>query len=84
MVERILQMYDITVGEHPELHIPFFGYRGTPTGIDIFRVLETGVTPVMDIGIAGKDGGQIGAGLVMAQRACFERAADAYHKHRDA
>lgn len=84
MVERNLQMYDIAVGEHPELHIPFFSFRGTPTGIDIFRVLETGVTPVMDIGIAGKDGGQIGGGLVMAHRTCFERAPDAYHKRYDA
>ncbi|MBT5413848.1 MAG: DUF1116 domain-containing protein [Rhodospirillaceae bacterium] len=78
MVAQNLEMYEITLGESPDFHIPFLGYRGTPTGIDIFKVLETGITPVMDIGIAGKDGGQIGAGLVRAHPGCFEAAAAAY------
>ena len=58
------------------LHI----FRGTPTGIDIFKVIETKVLPVMDIGIAGRDGGQIGAGVVRAPMACFEAAAEAYRQ----
>lgn len=78
MVERNLELYNITVGENPDLHIPYLGYRGTPTGIDIFRVLETGILPSMDIGIAGRDGGQIGAGIVRAPRECFEAAARTY------
>ena len=78
MMKRNLEMYDITVGEHPDFHIPSLGYRGTPTGIDIFRVLESGILPVMDIGIAGRDGGQIGAGIVRAPIECFELAAQAY------
>ena len=78
MVERNLELYNITLGENPDLHIPYLGYRGTPTGIDIFRVLETGVLPSMDIGIAGRDGGQIGAGIVRAPIECFETAAQAY------
>jgi hypothetical protein len=53
-------------------------YRGTPTGIDLMKVVESGVTPIMDIGIAGRNGGQIGAGLVRAHIGCFERAAAAY------
>lgn len=80
MVERNLELYDITLGENPDLHIPYLGYRGTPTGIDIFRVLETGILPSMDIGIAGRDGGQIGAGIVRAPRECFEAAAQAYQQ----
>lgn len=80
MVARNLEMYDITLGESPDFHIPFLGYRGTPTGIDIFKVLETGITPVMDIGIAGRDGGQIGAGLVRAHAGCFEAAAAAFRE----
>jgi hypothetical protein len=71
-------MYDITVGEHTEFKIPFFGYRGTPVGIDIFKVLETGVVPVIDGGLAGRNGGQIGAGILKAPRECFEAAAAAY------
>jgi hypothetical protein len=78
MVERNLGLYDITVGENSDFHIPYLGYRGTPTGIDIFRVIETGTRPAMDIGIAGRDGGQIGAGAVRAALPCFERAAEAY------
>ena len=78
MVERNLELYNITLGENPDLHIPYLGYRGTPTGIDIFRVLETGILPSMDIGIAGRDGGQIGAGIVRAPIECFETAAQAY------
>ena len=78
MVARNTELYDITLGENPDYHIPYLGYRGTPTGIDVFRVLETGILPAMDIGIAGKDGGQIGAGLVRAPMPCFTAAAAAY------
>jgi hypothetical protein len=78
MAERNLAMYDITVGEHPDFKIPYFGYRGVPTGIDIHRVVDTGVVPVMDIGVAGKGGGQIGAGVLRAPLACFEAAVEEY------
>ena len=78
MVERNLALYAITVGENPDYRIPYLGYRGTPTGIDIHRVVETGILPVMDIGIAGRDGGQIGAGVVSAPVECFEAALAAY------
>jgi hypothetical protein len=78
MVSRNQELYQITVGENPDYLIPALGYRGTPTGIDIFKVLESRVLPVMDVGIAGRNGGQIGAGVVRAPLACFERAAEAY------
>jgi hypothetical protein len=78
MVARNEELYDITIGENPDFHIPFLGYRGTPTGIDLFRVIERGITPAMDIGVAGKDGGQIGAGVVRAPMPCFTAAAEAY------
>jgi hypothetical protein len=74
MVETNLEMYEITVGEHPEYKIPFFGFRGVPTGIDVYRVAETRITPAMDIGVAGRGGGQIGAGILRAPLACFEKA----------
>lgn len=80
MIERNLAMYDITVTEHPEYKIPFFGYRGAPLGIDLFRVLETGVTPVIDGGLARRDGGQAGAGVIRASIECFQTAAAAYHE----
>ena len=78
MVSRNLSLYQITVGENPDFRIPFLQYRGTPTGVDVFKVLATGVRPMMNIGIAGRDGGQIGAGTVQAPMECFELAAEAY------
>ena len=80
MIARNKELYAITVGENPDYLIPALGFRGTPTAIDIFKVIETKVLPVMDIGIAGRDGGQIGAGVVRAPMACFEAAAKAYNQ----
>jgi hypothetical protein len=78
MVEANLAMYEITLAEHPDLKIPYFGFRGVPIGIEIHRVIETGITPILDIGVAGKAGGQIGAGSFRAPLECFELAAGAY------
>lgn len=78
MIERNREMYAITHGENSAYRIPLFGFRGTPTGIDARKVLETGVLPVMDVGLAGRDGGQIGAGVIRAPRECF---ADAMTEH---
>jgi len=75
MIARNLEMYRITAGENTVFKIPLFGFRGTPTGVDIFRVLDENVLPTMDVGLAGRDGGQIGAGVIRAPRECFERAA---------
>jgi hypothetical protein len=80
MVETNLQMYEITAGEHPEFKIPFFGFRGVPSGIDAYRVVETGITPAMDIGVAGRGGGQIGAGTLRAPLACFDQAVEEHRR----
>jgi hypothetical protein len=84
MIERNLEMYDITVGEHPEFKIPFFGFRGVPVGIDVHKVVATGVTPVIDMGVAGRMGGQIGAGTLRAPLACFHAAVEAHAQRYDA
>lgn len=78
MVESNLAMYEITVGEHPDLKIPYLGFRGVPLGIDVHRVVATGITPALDIGVAGKGGGQIGAGRFTAPMECFQAAAEAH------
>jgi Protein of unknown function (DUF1116) len=78
MIANTERMYGITVAEHPVYRIPALSFRGVPIGIDICRVVETGVLPVMDTGVAGRDGGQIGAGLMTAPADCFEAAAAAY------
>jgi hypothetical protein len=78
MVEANLAMYEITVSEHPEFTIPYLRFRGTPVGIDVHRVVATGIEPVMDVGVAGRAGGQIGAGILRAPLACFAAAAEAH------
>lgn len=78
MIAMNRAMYEITVAEHPELKIPYFGFRGIPVGIDVQKVVATGILPVMDVGVPGRAGGQIGAGVLRAPLACFEAAAKAY------
>ena len=72
------EMYEITCSESSFLKIPNLNFRGVPTGIDIVKVLKTGVTPTITTGIAHKDPGigQVGAGLVKAPMECFEKAAE--------
>jgi Protein of unknown function (DUF1116) len=72
-------MRDISVGEHPHFRIPTLDERGTPVGIDVRRVVETGVTPLINTGIAGRRAGvgQVGAGVVRAPLGCFTAALEA-------
>lgn len=70
------QMSEITMGENPEWTIPAMDYAGVPTGIDVRLVVETGLAPVINTGIAHREPGigQVGAGIVKAPLACFEQA----------
>ncbi len=69
-------MGEITLGENPEWTIPALDYAGVPTGIDIRLVVETGLAPTINTGIAHKEPGigQVGAGVVKAPMACFAQA----------
>jgi hypothetical protein len=75
-----LEMYEITYTEHKYFTMPPLDFRGTPTGIDIRKVVEKGITPRVNTGIAHKDPGvgQVGAGLVRPPMAMFEAAVVAY------
>lgn len=75
-----LEMYDITTMEHPYYKIPSLEFRGTPVGIDITKVVETGIVPRVNTGIAHKKAGigQIGAGLVTPPMECFADALTAF------
>lgn len=79
-VETSLKMYEITVGEHQTYKLPPLNFRGAPLGIDIRRVVETGITPVINTGIACKRPGvgQIGAGLTAIPLQCFTAALEAF------
>lgn len=69
-------MAEIVHTENPEWTIPSLDYLGVPTGIDVRYVVETGLAPTINTGIAHKDPGvgQVGAGVVRAPLACFEQA----------
>ena len=69
-------MAEITIAQNSEWTIPGLDYQGVPTGIDIRLVLETGLAPTINTGIAHKEPGlgQVGAGVVRAPMACFEQA----------
>ena len=78
MIERTQAMYSITHAEHPSFRIPSLDYRGTPLGIDVLRVVETGTTPYLDIGIAGRSRRQIGGGVARAPLEPFAKAQEAF------
>lgn len=75
-----LEMYEICIGENNIFTLPAFNFRGSPTGIDIIKIAESGITPVLDTGaahkVAGK--GQVGAGIVRMPSEAFISAAEAY------
>jgi hypothetical protein len=82
-ITATLEMYEITVAEHKSFTIPSLDFRGTPTGIDIRKVVEAGITPRINTGIAHKNAGvgQVGAGLVRPPLAIFEAALVAFAEH---
>jgi hypothetical protein len=69
-------MERITLAKNSAYGLPSLGFSGTPTGIDARKVVETGIAPVINTGIAHRDAGvgQIGAGIARAPLACFELA----------
>lgn len=77
-----LEMYEITIGENNIYQIPYFDARGTPTGIDIRKVVEKNIVPFLDTGVAHKDAGvgQVGAGLIDAPMKVFKDAVVAFAK----
>lgn len=74
------RMYEITVGESGAFRIPALDFRGSPTGIDLMKVCETGILPQINTGIAHRQAGvgQVGAGLVNPPMECFEKALEAF------
>jgi hypothetical protein len=75
-----LEMYEITFAESKYFTMPSLDFRGTPTGIDLRKVVELGITPRINTGIAHKNAGvgQVGAGLVRPPLAIFEQALVAF------
>ncbi|HEU5390230.1 MAG TPA: DUF1116 domain-containing protein [Streptosporangiaceae bacterium] len=70
------KMDRICAGRSSRFKLPFLDLRGTPLGIDVRKVVETGVTPSINTGILHRSAGagQVGAGVAHAPLACFEQA----------
>lgn len=79
------EMMEIAVGQSPHYLLPNLEFQGTATGIDVRRVAETGITPVINTGMAHKLAGvgQIGAGIVRAPMDCFIKALEAFAAHEN-
>lgn len=73
-------MRSITLGSSPDYRMPVFGFEGSPVGIDIRKVVRTGIRPTIDTAIAHRDPGhpKIGGGLVKAPLDCFTTALRAF------
>ncbi|HSB03942.1 MAG TPA: DUF1116 domain-containing protein [Thermodesulfobacteriota bacterium] len=74
------EMYEITEAENPGYQIAYLDFRGCPTGIDVLKVLDTGIQPIINTSISPKEPGksQAGAGLVRAPMGCFKKAFRAF------
>lgn len=72
-------MGEITIGQNSEWTIPAIDFAGVPTGIDVRLVVDTGLAPTINTGIAHREPGigQVGAGVVKAPMACFTQAVQA-------
>jgi hypothetical protein len=76
------QMYEITAAENNIYQIPGLNFRGTPTGIDVRKVIERNILPFIDTGVAHREPGvgQIGAGVLNAPVEPFKKAFEGYAK----
>lgn len=74
------EMMEIVIGRNPNFPVPTWNFQGICLGIDARLVVEKGITPVINTGIANKEAGkgQIGAGTVHPPIECFEKAITAY------
>ncbi|MFH1618952.1 MAG: DUF1116 domain-containing protein [bacterium] len=73
-----MQMYEITAGENSAYQIPSLDFRGSPTGIDVTKIVEKRILPFIDTGVAHKKPGigQVGAGVLSAPEEPFRKAAE--------
>ncbi len=79
-IENTKRMYEITQTKHKYFTIPYLNFQGTPTGVDIRKVVKSGITPTINTGIAHKEPGigQVGAGIVSFPMEMFKKALKKY------
>lgn len=81
-IDNTMAMTHITVGRNNAFTLPALNFAGSPAGIDIRKVVDTGIQPIINTGIAHRKAGigQIGAGITRAPLACFMQAVSALAK----
>ena len=79
------KMLSITLGQNPAFTLPSLDFGGTPAGIDARLVVDSGVLPIINTGIAHRKAGvgQIGAGITTAPISCFNDAVAALARELD-
>ena len=73
-IAQTREMERISVAKNPNYPIPNLNGDCLPCGIDLIRVLRTGITPAIHGGMIAKDGGLLGAGMARIPLECFEKA----------
>ena len=70
------EMYGITWTRSRDYTLPILEFAGAPMAIDIRKVVETNIFPIINTGIAHRRAGigQIGAGILRAPEAPFREA----------
>lgn len=79
-IENTQKMFEITFTRNKNFIIPFLDFQGTPTGVDIRKVVRAGITPTINTGIAHKEAGigQVGAGMISFPLEIFKQALKSY------
>lgn len=75
-IANTLKMFHITLGKNNAFTLPALAFGGAPAGIDVRKVVDTSIAPIINTGIAHKQAGigQVGAGITFAPLACFTLA----------
>jgi len=78
-IDNTTAMTHITLGRNGAFTLPPMNFAGSPAGIDVRKVVDTGIQPIINTGIAHREAGvgQIGAGITRAPLACFTQAVSA-------
>jgi hypothetical protein len=83
-VQHTRDMYEITAARNPNFTVPALDFAAGPIGIDIRKVVDSGIVPIIDTAMAHKEAGvgvMIGAGIVSPPFSAFEGALRAFAAH---
>ena len=78
-VAQSRELAAICLTENRNYPVPALDYHGPPAGIDLLKVLETGIEPALHGGMISKTGLRVGAGVARVPLACFGAAFEAFH-----